>query len=333
MTNTTIDGERARELLRQMQTIRAFETHVEALFQAGELPGFVHTCTWAGGGRGRRVRPAQPTTTSPRRTAATGTRSPRASPSTELWPSCTARRPAPAAGAAARCTSPTSRSACSARTASSAAGSASPPVRRCRRSVSADRPGGRVLLRRRRHQQGHVPRGVQLRRRCAACRSCSCARTTGSRSSRRIERTTAVTDLAVRARRVRDRRRDRRRQRRTRRARRGRGRQSAAPAAVEAPTLAQHGDVPPRRPLRRRRRGVPDARRSTTRPAPARSDHAARGAARSSAGAARRSPHATRCGTACGQEVDAADEFAESSPLPEPSDGARRTCSPVRSPG
>ena len=44
MTTTTIDGDRARELLRQMQTIRAFESRVETLFKAGELPGFVHSC-------------------------------------------------------------------------------------------------------------------------------------------------------------------------------------------------------------------------------------------------------------------------------------------------
>ncbi len=44
VTSTTIDGERARELLRQMQTIRAFESRVETLFKAGELPGFVHSC-------------------------------------------------------------------------------------------------------------------------------------------------------------------------------------------------------------------------------------------------------------------------------------------------
>lgn len=44
MTSTTIDVDRARELLRQMQTIRAFESRVELLFKAGELPGFVHSC-------------------------------------------------------------------------------------------------------------------------------------------------------------------------------------------------------------------------------------------------------------------------------------------------
>lgn len=44
MTTRPIDGDSAAELLRQMQTIRAFETRIESLFKAGELPGFVHSC-------------------------------------------------------------------------------------------------------------------------------------------------------------------------------------------------------------------------------------------------------------------------------------------------
>ena len=44
MTTRPIDGATAGELLRQMQTIRAFETRIESLFKAGELPGFVHSC-------------------------------------------------------------------------------------------------------------------------------------------------------------------------------------------------------------------------------------------------------------------------------------------------
>jgi acetoin:2,6-dichlorophenolindophenol oxidoreductase subunit alpha len=44
MTTRPIDGDDARDLLRQMQTIRAFETRIESLFKDGELPGFVHSC-------------------------------------------------------------------------------------------------------------------------------------------------------------------------------------------------------------------------------------------------------------------------------------------------
>lgn len=44
MTTTPMEIARAVELLRSMQTIRSFETRIEALFTAGELPGFVHSC-------------------------------------------------------------------------------------------------------------------------------------------------------------------------------------------------------------------------------------------------------------------------------------------------
>jgi acetoin:2,6-dichlorophenolindophenol oxidoreductase subunit alpha len=44
MTTRPIDGDDAGDLLRQMQTIRAFETSIESLFKDGELPGFVHSC-------------------------------------------------------------------------------------------------------------------------------------------------------------------------------------------------------------------------------------------------------------------------------------------------
>ena len=43
----TLDGldvETASQLHRTMVRIRVFETRVQELFQAGELPGFVHTC-------------------------------------------------------------------------------------------------------------------------------------------------------------------------------------------------------------------------------------------------------------------------------------------------
>ena len=40
----SFDRQQARDLFRRMQTIRAFETRVEVLFKAGELPGFVHSC-------------------------------------------------------------------------------------------------------------------------------------------------------------------------------------------------------------------------------------------------------------------------------------------------
>lgn len=41
---TPLDRTEAIELLRTMETIRAFETRVEALFKEGRLPGFVHSC-------------------------------------------------------------------------------------------------------------------------------------------------------------------------------------------------------------------------------------------------------------------------------------------------
>lgn len=44
MNPSELDTERARSLLHRMLTIRAFETRVEELFKAGELPGFVHSC-------------------------------------------------------------------------------------------------------------------------------------------------------------------------------------------------------------------------------------------------------------------------------------------------
>lgn len=44
MEHTALDRDQAMELLRSMQTIRSFETRIEALFKAGELPGFVHSC-------------------------------------------------------------------------------------------------------------------------------------------------------------------------------------------------------------------------------------------------------------------------------------------------
>lgn len=44
VTDPALDPAQARDLLRRMQTIRAFESRVEELFKAGELPGFVHSC-------------------------------------------------------------------------------------------------------------------------------------------------------------------------------------------------------------------------------------------------------------------------------------------------
>ena len=66
-----------------MALIRAFETRVAELYRDGEIPGFVHTSLGqeAVGGRGLRARCAT-TTTSPPRTAATDTASPRARTST-----------------------------------------------------------------------------------------------------------------------------------------------------------------------------------------------------------------------------------------------------------
>ena len=44
MQSTGLDRNDAIELLGAMQTIRTFETRVEALFKQGVLPGFVHSC-------------------------------------------------------------------------------------------------------------------------------------------------------------------------------------------------------------------------------------------------------------------------------------------------
>jgi pyruvate dehydrogenase E1 component alpha subunit len=44
VTTPPIGRARAIDLLRAMQTIRAFESRIETLFTAGELPGFVHSC-------------------------------------------------------------------------------------------------------------------------------------------------------------------------------------------------------------------------------------------------------------------------------------------------
>lgn len=44
MQSTGLDRNDAIELLGAMQTIRTFETRVEALFKQGLLPGFVHSC-------------------------------------------------------------------------------------------------------------------------------------------------------------------------------------------------------------------------------------------------------------------------------------------------
>lgn len=44
LPDPALHGMQPRDLLRRMQTIRVFETRVEELFKAGELPGFVHSC-------------------------------------------------------------------------------------------------------------------------------------------------------------------------------------------------------------------------------------------------------------------------------------------------
>lgn len=44
MDSSPLDRTRAIDLLRTMETIRAFETRIEALFKEGRLPGFVHSC-------------------------------------------------------------------------------------------------------------------------------------------------------------------------------------------------------------------------------------------------------------------------------------------------
>ena len=71
--------EQLLEAYRVMRTIREFEERLHREFATGEIPGFVHL--YAGEeaiAAGVMRPPAAPTTTSPARTAATATRSPRA---------------------------------------------------------------------------------------------------------------------------------------------------------------------------------------------------------------------------------------------------------------
>ncbi len=44
MSSMELDRDSALDMMRAMQTIRSFETRIESLFKAGELPGFVHSC-------------------------------------------------------------------------------------------------------------------------------------------------------------------------------------------------------------------------------------------------------------------------------------------------
>ena len=121
-----------------MQTIRAFESRVETLFKAGELPGFVHSCA---GQEAIAVGVCSQLTMADYITSTHRGHGHAIAKGIALdaisSPSCTARRRVPVAGAAGRCTSPTSRSGCSGRTASWAAASASPPARPWRSSTSS----------------------------------------------------------------------------------------------------------------------------------------------------------------------------------------------------
>ena len=258
MTNTTIDGERARELLRQMQTIRAFETRVETLFKAGELPGFVHSCAGqeaiAVGVCSQLTRADYITSTHRGHGHAIAKGIALDAIFAELY--------GKEAGA------------CRGRGGSMHVADFSIGMLGANGIVGGGfgiatgaalaikyqqrQRGRRVLLRRRRREQGHVPRGVELRR--------------GARPARRVR----VREQPVRpvhggvendrgdrhlgaGRVVRDRRREHRRQRPVRRDRLGRpcDRTGAHRWRRHA---HQHGDVPPQWALRRRRGAVPRAR-------------------------------------------------------------------------
>ena len=95
-----------------MVRIRLFESRVEELFKAGELPGFVHTYIGqeaiAAGVCAALNRDDYITSTH----RGHGHAIAKAWNSVRSWRSCTARRPGPAGAGAVRCTWPTSRSGC-----------------------------------------------------------------------------------------------------------------------------------------------------------------------------------------------------------------------------
>ena len=115
-------------LYRRMATIREFDTVVPRLVQMGRIKGTAHSAVGPGGGGGRCLRGAPPDRLDhvhaprPRPRDREG-RERRRHDGRAVRP----RGPGSAAARAARCTSPTSRSGCSARTAWSAAGSGSRP--------------------------------------------------------------------------------------------------------------------------------------------------------------------------------------------------------------
>ena len=152
-----LDKTALMEMMRRMLRIRHFEEAVISLVERGEIVGAAHSyigeeavavgaCMalrdddWMTGNHRSHGHPIAKAATSRR-----------------PWPNCWARRPASARARAARCTWPTSASASWASRAFSA-----PPSRwqwaRRWAAGAEQRPGGRLLLRRRRQQRGRLPR-------------------------------------------------------------------------------------------------------------------------------------------------------------------------------
>ena len=79
MTEPRIDLEQHLHMYRQMAKIRAFEEQVNELYKGAKMPGLAHLYVGGGGGRSREsARRSSGDATSPARTAATATASPRA---------------------------------------------------------------------------------------------------------------------------------------------------------------------------------------------------------------------------------------------------------------
>ena len=152
-----------------MLVIRGFEQRVAALYRDGEVPGLRAPVDRAGGVGGRRVLAARPDRrdhVDPPRPRALPGQGPRRA--RDVRRADGARTTAPTAGGAARCTSPTRRSASSAPTASSAPGL---PIAVGAATAAQLRDDGTRrgrVLRRRRGRARRVPRSGEPRRGVAA---------------------------------------------------------------------------------------------------------------------------------------------------------------------
>ncbi len=144
-----------------MKTIREFEERLHVEIQTRRDRGLHAPLRRPGSGRRRRLRaPDGSPTTSSARIAATATASPRAATSTGMMKEIYGRaRTASARARAARCTSPTSTRACSARTPSSAAGRRSRSVRRIAAETGGNGAGQRRRSAATALQPGHDVRG------------------------------------------------------------------------------------------------------------------------------------------------------------------------------